>query len=87
MQIKVNHLLNLSKTLLQLGYRIRKQALVMQFMNIPILLPLKCLNLIKEAAIRSNLKGEYNILSIQAATAWKVLRANDMMFLLLLLLD
>ena len=43
-QIKSNHLLNLSKTLLKLGYRIRQQALLMQLMKMPILLPLKFLN-------------------------------------------
>ena len=72
--IKVNHLLNLSKTLLQLGYRIRKQAPLMKLTKMLILLPLKCLNLIREAEMGPNMKGKYHILSMQIATARKVLQ-------------
>ena len=64
-QIKVYHLLNLRKTLLRLGCRIRQQAMFMQLRKMPILLPLKCFNLIKEAEMVPHLKVEYQLLSMQ----------------------
>ena len=84
--IKGNHLTNMRKTLLQMGYKIRKQALLMQLMNMTILLPLKGLNLIQEAALGPNLKGKYHILSMQIATARKVLQVKEKVLLLFLLL-
>ena len=73
-QIKSNHIPNLRKTLLQLGYRIRKQAPLMMLTKMLILIPLKCLNLIREAEMGPNMKGKYHILSMQIATARKVLQ-------------
>ena len=39
--IKGNHLLNMRKNLLQLGYRIRQQDLLMELMKMPIRIPMK----------------------------------------------
>ena len=86
-QIKGNHMQNLRKMILQLGYSIRQQYLIMRLMKMPILLPLKCLNLIKEATMVPHLKGKYKILLMQVAIDWKALRVKERVFILLLLLD
>ena len=87
MHIKGNHILNMRKTLLYLGYRIKQQALLMHLMKMLILIPLKCLNLIKKVAMGPNLKCEYQILPMQVAKAWKVLIGKERVFLPLLLMD
>ena len=47
--------------------------MLMQLMKMPILLPLNCFNLTKEAEMGPHLKGEYQILYMQESTARKVL--------------
>ena len=55
--------------------------MLMQLMKIPILLPLNCLNLIEEAAMGPHLKGEYQILLMQVATAQNVMQAKNSVFI------